>query len=92
MSNRIKAMDSPRNRSLALWLAALAILWGRLVPSLSAAMETGTGKHWIEACMTAGNKLVAVADDDGADQATSGPGMHCPARSPHPSRAPPIPA
>lgn len=72
-------MDSPRNRSFTLWLAALAILWGMLVPALSAAMESSAGKRWAEVCMSVGTKLVAVADDDASEGAGRHPGPHCPA-------------
>jgi len=74
-------MNSQRNRSIILWLAALAILWGMLAPSLASNPATQQGKTWIEVCMSVGTKLVALdLDADGAagDQLVH-PGMHCPA-------------
>ncbi|RNF31289.1 hypothetical protein NM04_07805 [Massilia aurea] len=73
-------MNAQRNRSIILWLAALAILWGMLVPSL-ASNPTNPGKTWIEVCMSAGTRLVALDLDTGSagsDKAVH-PGMHCPA-------------
>ena len=46
-------MDTHRTRPLVLWLAALAILWGLLRPSLSALMATGSGKAAITGCVAA---------------------------------------
>lgn len=46
-------MDSHRTRPLILWLAALAILWGLLRPSLSALTATGAGKASITGCVAA---------------------------------------
>lgn len=73
-------MNAQRNRSLILWLAALAILWGMLAPSLAAA-QAQQGKNWIDVCMSAGARLVALDPDTGSagsDKAVH-PGMHCPA-------------
>lgn len=73
-------MNAQRNRSIILWLAALAILWGMLAPSLALSQST-QGKTWIEVCMSAGTRLVALDLDTGSagsDQAVH-PGMHCPA-------------
>lgn len=69
-------MNAQRNRSITLWLAALAILWGMLAPSLASTQ----GKTWIEVCMSVGTRLVALDVDTGSagsDQ-TVHPGMHCP--------------
>ncbi len=77
-------MNAQRNRSIILWLAALAILWGLLVPSLTANVASTPayqGKTWIDVCLSVGTRLVALdLDTDSAvgDEAVR-PGMHCPA-------------
>jgi len=79
-------MNSQRNRSIILWLAALAILWGMLAPTIASTFAPNPahqGKTWIEVCMSAGTRLIAldpggVGDDAGKDKAVH-PGMHCPA-------------
>lgn len=73
-------MNAQRNRTILLWLAALAILWSMLAPSL-AATQAQQGKTWIEVCMSVGARLVALDLDTGSagsDKAVH-PGMHCPA-------------
>lgn len=50
-------MNSHRTRPLILWLAALAILWGVLRPSLNAFMASGAGKALISGCIDARNLL-----------------------------------
>lgn len=70
-------MNAHRNRSIIFWLAALAILWGMLAPSL-APSSTAQGKTWIEVCMSAGTRLVALDLDQDGGKAVH-PGMHCPA-------------
>ena len=72
-------MNAQRNRSIILWLATLALLWGVLAPSVASALATHKAQAWVEVCMSAGTRLVAL-DLDGAtqDQAIH-PGMHCPA-------------
>lgn len=75
-------MNAQRNRSIVLWLAALALLWGMLAPTFTAHLAH-QGKTWIEVCMSAGTKLVAIdlggiGGGAGKDQAAH-PGMHCPA-------------
>jgi len=50
-------MTSHRTRPLILWLAALAILWGVLRPSLNAFMASGAGKALVEGCIDAGRLL-----------------------------------
>jgi hypothetical protein len=77
-------MNAQRNRSIILWLAALAILWGMLAPSLAStfvANQANQGKTWIEVCMSAGTRLVALDLDSGSDAGDKAvhPGMHCPA-------------
>lgn len=79
-------MNSHRNRSVILWLAALALLWGMLAPTFAptfAPTPAQQGKTWIEICMSAGTRLVALdlgAADDGAGKDKGvHPGMHCPA-------------
>ena len=70
-------MNAQRNRSILLWLAALAILWGVLAPSLAASPMV-QGKTWIEVCRSVGTKLVALDLDKDGGKAVH-PGMHCPA-------------
>ncbi len=77
-------MNAQRNRSIILWLAALAILWGMLAPSLAsnfASPRANQGKTWIEVCMSVGTGLVALDLDTGsaAGDKVVHPGMHCPA-------------
>ncbi|MDY0976718.1 DUF2946 domain-containing protein [Massilia sp. CFBP9012] len=74
-------MNAQRNRSIILWLAALAILWGMLAPSLASTFAANQGKTWIEVCMSAGTRLVALDLDTGSDAGDTAvhPGMHCPA-------------
>ncbi len=50
-------MTSHRTRPIILWLAALAILWGVLRPSLNAFMASGAGKALISGCIDARNLL-----------------------------------
>jgi hypothetical protein len=73
-------MNAQRNRSIILWLATLAILWGMLAPSL-ASNGANQGKTWIEVCMSVGTGLVALDLDTGsaAGDKVVHPGMHCPA-------------
>lgn len=73
-------MNAQRNRSIILWLASLAILWGMLAPSL-ASNGANQGKTWIEVCMSVGTGLVALELDTGsaAGDKVVHPGMHCPA-------------
>ncbi len=71
-------MNAQRNRSIILWLAALAILWGVLAPSLAQNTATQQGKTWIEVCMSVGTKLVGLDLDKDGGKAVH-PGMHCPA-------------
>lgn len=68
-------MNAHRNRSILLWLAALAILWGVIAPTLA----QHSGKAWIEVCMSIGTRLVAIDSDGAADSQAVRPGMHCPA-------------
>jgi len=74
-------MNAQRNRTIILWLATLAILWGMLAPSLASTFAANQGKTWIEVCMSAGTRLVALDLDTGsdADDKAVHPGMHCPA-------------
>lgn len=77
-------MNAQRNRSIILWLAALAILWGMLAPSLAAnfaSPQANQGKTWIEVCMSAGTRLMALDldTDSAAGDKLVHPGMHCPA-------------
>ncbi|WP_312512383.1 DUF2946 family protein [Massilia sp.] len=50
-------MTTHRTRPLILWLAALAILWGLLRPSLNAFMASGAGKALVTGCIDARNLL-----------------------------------
>ena len=80
-------MNSHRNRPIILWLAALAIVWGMLAPSLAPSLAshlaTPQGKTWIEVCMSVGTRLVALDVSGSVDGASENkavhPGMHCPA-------------
>ena len=74
-------MNAQRNRSIILWLAALAILWGMLAPSLASNLPAHQGKTWIDVCLSVGTRLVALdldTDSAAGDEAVH-PGMHCPA-------------
>lgn len=71
-------MNSHRNRTLILWLAALAILWGLLAPGFAANMAPNGGKTWVDVCLSVGSRLVAAATDDAADLQSAHPGIHCP--------------
>jgi hypothetical protein len=78
-------MNAQRNRSIILWLAALAILWGMLAPTraltLAPSLPTHQGKTWIDVCLSVGTRLVAPdpdTDSTAGDEAVH-PGMHCPA-------------
>ncbi len=74
-------MNAQRNRSILLWLAALAILWGMLAPSLASNLPTHQGKTWIDVCLSVGTRLVALDldTDSAAGPEAIHPGMHCPA-------------
>jgi len=78
-------MNAQRNRSIILWLAALAILWGMLAPSLASNLAANQGKTWIDVCMSVGTRLVALDLDSGsaAGDKAAHPGMHCPAYVSH---------
>lgn len=70
-------MYSHRTRTTVLWLAAVAILWAALAPSLSALTSRIAGKAWAEVCVAGGTKLVAL--DKASDQAAelTAPHAHC---------------
>ena len=72
-------MNAQRNRSIILWLAALALLWGMLAPSLASTLATPKAKAWIEVCMSVGTRLVALDLDGATEGEAIHPGMHCPA-------------
>lgn len=64
----------------ALWLAALAMLFAVLAPTVSRIRSTG---DWVEICSVAGNKLVLVASagntvSDGGQPAGARAAMDCP--------------
>lgn len=67
-------------RRLTAWLAALAVLWGSLLPALSHAVvaHTVAGQGWVEVCTVSGMAWVRQAPDGSvlsvADQPT--PGAH----------------
>jgi len=77
----LNTMNAQRNRSILLWLAALAILWGMLAPSLASNLPTHQGKTWIDVCLSVGTRLVALDldTDSAAGPEAIHPGMHCPA-------------
>ena len=72
-------MNAHRNRSILLWLAALAILWSVIAPTLASTLAQHGGKTWIEVCMSVGTRLVAIDSDGAADSQAVRPGTHCPA-------------
>lgn len=74
-------MNAQRNRSTILWLAALALLWGMLAPSLATNLATHKAQAWIEVCMLVGTRLVALDLDDATQDSAI--------RLDHRSRAPP---
>ncbi len=64
----------------ALWLAALAMLFAVLAPTIARVRSTG---DWVEICSVAGNKLVLVASagdsaSDGGQPADARAAMDCP--------------
>jgi hypothetical protein len=119
-------MNAHRTRPIIVWLAALAILWGLLRPSLNAFTASSVGKALVEGGYDAGAGLRSLygADDVKAFGRTESAAHAAlavaawvtakvrparvaqathrfaepslapanPARSSHPSRAPPVPA
>lgn len=57
-------MNPHRTRPIILWLAALAILWGLLRPSLNAFTASGSGKALVEGGYEAGAGLPALRGTD----------------------------
>ncbi|MFA9218503.1 MAG: DUF2946 domain-containing protein, partial [Sphingomonadaceae bacterium] len=56
-------LSSSYRRRFTLWIAALAILFSALAPSISHALALGErGSSWLEVCTATGTKLVASAD------------------------------
>ena len=53
-----------RLRTRILWIAALAVLFGSVVPSLTTFLASSSGQAWIEVCTSTGTKLVAVDVDE----------------------------
>ena len=74
-------MNAQRNRSILLWLAALAIMWGMLAPSLASNPPTHKDNTWIDVCLSVGTRLVALDldTDSAAGDEVAHPGVHCPA-------------
>jgi hypothetical protein len=63
---------------IALWLAALSMLFAVLAPTASRIRNTG---NWVEICSVAGNKLVQVTNAAGTDNgqpADARMAMDCP--------------
>lgn len=75
---------------IALWLAALAMLFAVLAPTISRVRSTG---DWVEICSVAGNKLVQVASatGDGSQPADARAAMDCPYCALHIDLAVPTP-
>lgn len=78
-------MNAHRNRSIILWLAALAILWGVLAPALAAGSAVNPAhpdQAWFELCAS-GSGARLEAPGPGAHNAAGDKvvhtGMHCPA-------------
>lgn len=68
-----------RLRVRLLWLATLAILFGSLAPSLSAALASSPRQAWAEICTSTGVKLIAIdAGDSPEEHNSSHTGVHCP--------------
>lgn len=59
-------------------MAALAVLFGSVAPSLTTFFASSTGKAWIEVCTSTGTKLVAVDTDEAPDDNGIHTGVHCP--------------
>jgi hypothetical protein len=53
------------HRRVSTWVAALAILWISLAPTIAHAMQGKAGELWIEICSSFGSRIVSVADLDG---------------------------
>jgi hypothetical protein len=51
-------------RAIAIWLAAVAVFFGALAPSISHAVGAGHSSTWVEICSLQGTKLVRVGDGD----------------------------
>lgn len=69
-----------RLRTRILWMAALAVLFGSVAPTLTTFLASSSGQTWIEVCTSTGTKLVAVdtgeAPDDQEHKVHTG--VHCP--------------
>jgi len=52
------------HRRIWTWVAALAILWIALAPTISHAVQGRSGDLWVEICSSLGSKVVSVADLD----------------------------
>ena len=69
-----------RLRTRILWIAALAVLFGSVAPSLTTFLALSSGQAWIEVCTSTGTKLVAVDVDETPDDQKNSihTGVHCP--------------
>lgn len=64
-------------RRFAAWLAAFAILFAALAPSISHALSAARGETWAEICSTGGAKLVKVSvGQDGTSIPATGKSFH----------------
>lgn len=72
------------HRRLTTWLAALAILFAALAPSLSHALASASGSDWIEVCTIQGSKWIATGED-GSERGPASAHVldHCPYCSVH---------
>ena len=61
------------HKHITAWLAALAVLWGALMPVLSHAVvaHQAAGTGWVEVCTATGMAWVKSADDGAATSANS---------------------
>jgi hypothetical protein len=64
------------HRRIWTWVAALAILWVALAPTISHAVQGRSGALWVEICSALGSKVVSVADLDGQPAAPASTLQH----------------
>lgn len=69
-----------RLRTRILWIAALAVLFGSVAPSLTTFLVSSSGQAWIEVCTSTGTQLVAVDTGEAPDDQKNSihTGVHCP--------------
>lgn len=77
---------SRATRTLASWVAILAVLMAALAPAVSHALGTRSASSWVEICTAQGATWVqpaALADDDSSAPAAAHTLDHCPYCSIH---------